>query len=130
MENLTPEILEKVQKAMLSAKSPGDIAAIAKENGIGISDERAAELFARSQKSGELSDDELGNVTGGGCYNADGYLLTTICYRCEHYVPGSNPIGSPNTCGSCSYWHSYAVYTDIPSMFGIPLVCEHPANRV
>ena len=39
----------------------------AKENGMELTFEEAEECFARLHKSGELSDEELDNVSGGGC---------------------------------------------------------------
>jgi predicted ribosomally synthesized peptide with nif11-like leader len=65
MENkLTPELIEKAK----SAKSPEELIALAKENGIELSAEQARDCFAKlNPKNGELGDDELDNVSGGGC---------------------------------------------------------------
>ncbi len=46
-------------------KSVDDIIALAKENGIEITPDKAKELFERITASGEMSDDELDNVAGG-----------------------------------------------------------------
>ena len=40
---------------------------LAKENGIELTEEEAQAYFAQLNKSGELSDDELDAVAGGGC---------------------------------------------------------------
>ncbi len=40
---------------------------IAKGNGMELSEEEAAACFAQLNKSGELADEELDNVAGGGC---------------------------------------------------------------
>ncbi len=47
------------------AKSADEILALAKENGIELDEEKAKELFAELNASGEISDDELDKVAGG-----------------------------------------------------------------
>lgn len=61
--NLTPELIEKARRA----KSPEELLALAGENGIEATEEEARDYFEQLNKSGELSDDELDNVSGGGC---------------------------------------------------------------
>ena len=63
MENrFTPELIEKAK----SAKTPEELFALAKENGIEMTEESAAAYFDRlNPKAGELSDSELDNVSGG-----------------------------------------------------------------
>ena len=59
---------DEMLKTAKSAKSPEELIALAKENGIELSTEQANDLFAKlNPKSGELGDDELDNVSGGGC---------------------------------------------------------------
>ena len=71
---------ELVTKAK-EAKNPEELMALAKENGVELTEESA----------GELSDSELDNVSGGGCLSddpydtcmADGYCLSDyVCNRC------------------------------------------------
>ena len=64
MENkLTQELLEKAKQA----KIPEEIAALAKENGAELTAEEANTYFAMlNTASGELADDELDSVAGGG----------------------------------------------------------------
>ncbi len=50
-----------------NAKSPEDMLTIAKENGIELNEEAAKYYFETYFSSGALSDDELENVSGGGC---------------------------------------------------------------
>lgn len=58
---------EMIEKAM-AAKSVEELMALAKENGIELTAEQAEEYFAQlNPKLGELSDDELDDVSGGGC---------------------------------------------------------------
>ena len=57
------ELIQKLQ----AAKSVDEIIAIAKENGIEITSEKAQELLDKlTVKDGELSDDMLDAVSGGG----------------------------------------------------------------
>ncbi len=57
------ELIRKLQ----AAKSVDEIIAIAKENGIEITSEKAQELLDKlTVKDGELSDDMLDAVSGGG----------------------------------------------------------------
>ena len=57
---------ELIAKAK-QAKSPEELMALAKENGIDITEEIANEYFGRLHPAlGELSDEELDNVAGGG----------------------------------------------------------------
>ena len=69
MENkLTPELIEKAK----TAKSPEELIALAKENGTEMTEERAKKCFEHLHSEGsELSDDELDNVSGGGCLGED-----------------------------------------------------------
>ena len=63
MENkFTPELIEKAKEA----KTPDELMSLAKENGIELTAESAASYFERlNSKTGELSDSELDNVSGG-----------------------------------------------------------------
>ena len=62
MENkFTPELIEKAKQA----KSAEELTALAKENSIELSEDKAKEYFERLNNSGELSDEELNNVSGG-----------------------------------------------------------------
>ena len=68
------------------AKSVEELIALAKENGIELNEEDAKMYFEQlNAKKGELSDDELENVSGGGCHTGDGRLVVTIQHQCEHY---------------------------------------------
>ena len=55
------ELLEKAK----TVKSAEELANMAEDAGMELPPERAAELFAALNKSGELSDEELDNVSGG-----------------------------------------------------------------
>ena len=49
------------------AKSAEELMSLAKTVGVDMGEENAKQLFGRLHQSGELSDDELNNVAGGGC---------------------------------------------------------------
>lgn len=60
----TPEMIEKAK----AAKTAEELMALAKENNIEMTEEEAKTYFAQLHPaSGELSDDDLDNVAGGGC---------------------------------------------------------------
>lgn len=67
MTNFTPEMIEKAK----AAKTAEELLALAQENGVEMSEEEAKTCFAQLQPvPGELSDDDLNNVAGGGCGGA------------------------------------------------------------
>ncbi len=118
MENkLTPELLEKAR----TAGSPEELAALARENGYELTEESADEYFARLNKGGELSDDELDNVAGGGC-DRNNDPAVVIANRCNDWecilcggriTPGTTVHGDHNcpgtnilidiSCNRCKY---------------------------
>ena len=55
---------EQLLKAK-AAKSAEELLALAKENGMEMTDDEAKKYFSDLHKEGELSDDELDNVSGG-----------------------------------------------------------------
>lgn len=137
MNNITPEMIQKAK----TAKSVEELQALAKENGWELTEEEASAYYEQLHaKTGELEDDELDKVAGGGCHKKDGRLIVTIynacdkwaCERCggneknfwdEH---GCGPIKNGMysytrrfICNSCKYM-SYEK--------GLWL-CNHPGNR-
>ncbi|MCI7768768.1 MAG: Nif11-like leader peptide family RiPP precursor, partial [Christensenellaceae bacterium] len=65
------ELIEKAK----TAKSAEELLAMAKAENIELTEEEAAKAFAELNKSGELSDEELNNVSGG-CGSGDEPLFT------------------------------------------------------
>ena len=63
--NISKELLEKAKMA----KTAKELLAMAKAENIELTEEQAAKAFAELNKTGELSDEELDNVAGGGCGN-------------------------------------------------------------
>ena len=100
MKNLTPEMIEKAK----AAKSVEELLALAKENNFEMNEEEAKTYFAQlNPKSGELDDDDLDNVAGGGCgdkyeyknlYSGD---RARILIKCP-YCGAENPTGTLTEC--------------------------------
>lgn len=91
MENKsTAELIEKAKQA----KSAEGLLALAKENGIELSEDKAKEYFERLNGSGELSDNELDSVSGGGC---DSFQC---CPRCDYPL---EKVGKGWRCRSCGF---------------------------
>ena len=80
------ELLTKAK----SAENSAALLALAKENGMELTQEESDAYFAELHKTGELSDDELENVTGGGC-RKNGHLVVTIGYSCELWECRKHP---------------------------------------
>ena len=79
---MNKELFEKVK----SAKSAEELLTLAKENNIEMTVEDATKIFSKlNSPDSELSDDELDNVSGGGCGE-------------YHYCPvcGAEPLWSSN----------------------------------
>ena len=115
---------ELIKKAK-AAKSAEELRAIAKENEVELSEEEAAAYFSQLHQSGELSDEELSAVSGGGCHAKDGRLVITTmhgceewaCFRCGskerynaltsgmrcHVCGSAQMLSDPGTCKSCKY---------------------------
>ena len=67
---------ELIAKAK-EAKTPEELMVLAKENNMELTEESAQVYFNQlNPKTGELSDDELDNVAGGGCQSDNGRLNT------------------------------------------------------
>ena len=64
---LTKELIEKAR----AAKTAEELVEIAKTENIELSAEDAENYFVRLNSEGELADEELDNVSGGGCDGDD-----------------------------------------------------------
>lgn len=129
MENkFTPELIEKARQA----KSFEELLALAKENGLELTADEARDHFEMINRSGELSDDELDNVAGGGCHYKDGRLVVTHGNSCNQWAC--------QYCGEAFHWpHTCPT---LPSMKGYGcsncyymvyehalLLCNNPVRR-
>ena len=122
------ELSEELIAKAKGTKTPEELAALAKESSIDLTEEEAKAYFEQLHpKTGELSDDELDNVSGGACYGRDDCLMTTIAYGCRYYEPATTKNGVSGTCGACRYWDR--TYRSGLEIFGMPLLCVHPKNK-
>ena len=117
MENkLTPELLEKAKQA----KTPEELATLAKENGIEMTPESAKAYFDQLYQAGELGDDELDSVAGGrkcGTIYKEGRPVILSLNSCEHYKYNKEKSKKDDGyCQSCTY--------STPS--GMLMVCDCP----
>ena len=80
MKNITPEIIEKAK----AAKSVEELLEIAKANNIEMIEDEAKTYFAQlNPKSGEIDDDDLDAVAGGGCKSkSSGRIIVTSGCKC------------------------------------------------
>lgn len=131
---------ELIAKAK-EAKTAEELMALAKESGEEITEESAKAYFdLLNPKTGELSDEELDNVAGGGCYSDGGRLKTPSGYRCKHYADGQSTYGIKGTCCRCKYWGvdpnavCGSLWTTLIELIikaaeaAEPRECYHPAN--
>ena len=106
----SPEQLTKAK----AAKSAEELLALAKENGMEMTDDEAKKYFADLHKEGELANEELDNVVGG-C----GEPYTDIyCQKCgwttkwNGYYPSLRPNGKieeyGGPCPDCGAKYIYA----------------------
>ena len=131
------ELNDKLLEKAKNAKTVEELVAVAKENGVELTAEEAKTYFANlNAKEGELSDDELDNVSGGGkcgtIYKDNRPVVTVgnTCdlWRCEKdHSRKRNKGCSMNfdtcimcgalaVCSNCEYSHSES---------GL-LLCYHP----
>ena len=93
---MNQELVNKARKA----ESVEELLALAKENGIELTNEQAKEYFAQlNPTKGELSDDELDAVAGGGCETkVDGKKYTVVTAPCKCFTGQylSNFVSSKN----------------------------------
>lgn len=91
----TPEFMEKVKKV----KSAEELQAAVKEFGMELTEEQAKACFDRLHAEGEVADEELNSVVGGGC------AAPPTCPQC-----GSQNVSMAGTqdypliqCNDCGY---------------------------
>ena len=120
---MNTELIAEAKKT----NSPGELIVLARENGMEMTEETAKSFFEQLHpKTGELTDDELDNVSGGARYSDDGYLKTTIGHRCKYYEEFYSS-GVNGTCCKCLYWDQNGA--NGYEMVGSPLRCLTLNNK-
>ena len=75
------ELLTKAK----AAETAEELLTLAKENGMELTEAEAKTYFdLLHPQTGELSDDELDNVAGGGCHNG-GRLVVSVMHCCDEW---------------------------------------------
>ena len=96
---MNQELVNKARKA----ESVEELLALAKENGIELTNEQAKEYFAQlNPTKGELSDDELEDVAGGGCFPEE----ERYCPNCQTRLElraSCHGLYSFYQCNNCGY---------------------------
>lgn len=93
MKGITPEMMEKAK----NAKNAEELLALAKENGVAMSEDEAQMYYDQlNPKSGELSDDDLDAVAGGGCQSSSG--RTVVTSGCSCFTGEYQPIYNDRYC--------------------------------
>lgn len=70
-----------------AAKTPEELLDLAKENNAEMTPESAKAYFELLHpKKGEVDDEELDNVSGGGCYGLNHKLIVTSLHSCDKFV--------------------------------------------
>lgn len=116
MNNLTPEMIEKAKEA----KSADELKTFAKANNVELTDEEAIAYFNQlCPKIGELDDDELDNIAGGGCGKSNNNQNQSSA--------GERPTSWSGRCPNCK-----GVYYICSGMSNKPTekpICRHCVDR-
>ena len=98
---MNKELMEKARQT----RSVEELVALAKENGIELSAERAKTLFDTLNSSEELTDEELENAAGGGSYcyyDGKDRMVVTPTYMCStHFICKNSTCGKPVASCNC-----------------------------
>ncbi|MBD5482277.1 MAG: hypothetical protein HDR15_07120 [Lachnospiraceae bacterium] len=76
---------EELMAKAREVKSAEELLALAKENDVELTEEQANAYFEQMNTTGELSDDELDSVAGGGCYKGN-RLVVSYCHACKWWT--------------------------------------------
>ena len=126
---LNNEILAKAK----AAKTPEELIEIASENDVEMTEEGAKAYFdLLHPKTGEISDDELDEVSGGACYRGDGRMVTTVANLCREWrcKKDGNRMESDHRpicckCGKTAFCSNCKFCTYEKGLW----LCNHESNR-
>ncbi len=125
---MSKELITKAKEA----KTPEELIALAKENGTEMTEESAEAYYnLLHPQNGEVSDDELDNVAGGGCHNG-GKLVVSVMHYCDEWRckdDGSQCdidgiLVNCNTCRVAAYCFSCKYCTYEKGLW----LCNNPVN--
>ncbi|HEX3026470.1 MAG TPA: Nif11-like leader peptide family natural product precursor [Clostridia bacterium] len=98
-----PELQQKLKET----ETTEDFIALAKAEGFDFS----AEEFTEYARSGKLSDEQLGEVTGGGLYGFDNDLIVTAGYGCTYWTARRTLwLAAKGNCGSCECYDQKGLF--------------------
>ena len=107
--NISKELLEKAK----TAKTAKELLEMAKEENIELTVEQATKALAKMNKNGELSDEELDNVAGGGCPGGATPPKFSVNDRVSHKgSDGKEVYGTVVRIGQEKYYYVYYVVDD------------------
>lgn len=70
-----------------TAETPEALLTLAKENNMEMTEESAKAYFEIIHpKAGEIADEDLDNVAGGGCHTKDGREIVTVGHGCTGFI--------------------------------------------
>ncbi len=140
METLTTALIEKAKKA----KNAQDLIALAKDENMELTLEQATEYMkVLHPPMGEIEDDDLDNVAGGGCHKGDGRLVVTVNHKCKYwkckkcgghvilatsYKNASNN-GECYQCSGCGELYCNCNHCAYMSYEKAMWLCNHPLNK-
>ncbi len=105
------ELIEKARQAA----SPEEIMKLAEENDVYMVKEEAERIYDQLHASGEVADEELESVAGGGCSGSGGKTIVTS--GCECFTGQFKKINSDDAGGIFDLrrnWYDFA-RRDVPS---------------
>ena len=112
------------------AKSAKELLDIANANGVTLSEQDAEKYFAKLNRQGELADEELDNVAGGGCKTEE---KREYKYVGRRFTVNPNRYGSTCKCGGKIFVVTNEGYNSI--LFGcggfwVEATCEQCASKL
>lgn len=124
------------------ARSVEELLLLAKDNGVELS-EADAKMYLEMNKSGELSDDALSDISGGAAYTlSGGYLIVTNFHECDRWECDSCGYSDfkwktvngrtdwVHTCGGYKYGCGKSCSTCKYMTYRFPFqICTHPETR-
>lgn len=135
---MTEELMKKAKEA----KSVEELIALLKDNGIELSKEKAEEVYGKLHCNGEIPEDEIDLVAGGGCNDpsapsfqgtwVSGYELSSSCPICHNNCwaeTGFIGNGPRNYQCMVCYTRKRNGYVSAPSVVPMTQECGHPNTK-